>query len=82
MTLLTFWRQHFEYGRAAARFRSVSLDARAGAVPLEPLSFYTDLLRFPFTEGMTHEAFRSSALLALSQVANASGFFWSKTTGS
>jgi glycosyltransferase involved in cell wall biosynthesis len=82
MTLLTFWRQHFEYGRAAARFRRGSLGAHAGAVRLEPLSFYTELLWFPFTEGMTHEAFRSSTLLALSQVANASGFLWSKTTGS
>jgi GT2 family glycosyltransferase len=56
-----FWRQHYGYGRAAVKFRE-----RAGGVRVEPPSFYRDLVRAP-RPGL-------SALLALTQVANAAGF--------
>ncbi len=60
--LRAFWRQHYGYGRAAVHYR----ERVGGDVPLEPLGFYRDLVRAP-SAGL-------SALLALSQVANAAGF--------
>lgn len=77
MSLLTFWRQHFEYGRGAAMFRNARAARDGDAVHVEPLSFYIDLLRFPFNEGFTAPALRTSMLIALAQVANATGFLWS-----
>ena len=56
-----FWRQHYGYGRAAVQFRE-----RTGGMRVERLSFYRDLVRAP-RPGL-------SALLALTQVANAAGF--------
>ena len=59
--LRAFWRQHYGYGRGAFAFRE-----RAGAVPIEPLSFYRGLVR--------SGSGRLSALLALTQVASTAGF--------
>jgi len=56
-----FLSQHHAYGRAAALFRR-----RAGRVPIEPPSFYRELVRGPGA--------RVSALLVAAQVANAAGF--------
>jgi GT2 family glycosyltransferase len=77
MTLRTFWRQHFEYGRAAAWCRHVRAHRRQEPVQVEPLRFYLELLRFPFWTGEVDRAWICSALLAFSQMANASGFVWS-----
>jgi GT2 family glycosyltransferase len=57
-----FWRQHYGYGRAAVHYRERIDDD----VPLEPPRFYRELVRAP-TVGL-------SALLVLSQVANATGY--------
>jgi GT2 family glycosyltransferase len=56
-----FWRQHYGYGRGAVAFRE-----RAGAVPLEPLAFYSGLMR----SGPP----RLAPLLVLTQAANTAGF--------
>jgi glycosyltransferase involved in cell wall biosynthesis len=59
--LRAYWGQHYGYGAAAMLFRK-----RAGAVPVEPVSFYVDLLR--------GSRARVVALLVIAQVANALGF--------
>lgn len=67
----SFLRQHFTYGRGAFQFHR-----RRGGAPIpEPASFYRDLILFPWRRGLRGRA-RMSALLALSQLANAAGYAW------
>jgi GT2 family glycosyltransferase len=74
--LRTFWRQHLRYGRAAAPYRELSAARRRDDVRIEPFTFYVDLVRYPFTRGDGPRVWRRAALLALSQVANSSGFVY------
>ncbi len=73
LTLRGFWRQHFQYGRAAFYFHQQRARRGAGRMRMEPVGFYLRLLRYPF--GRAPESFRQAALLALSQAANALGYF-------
>jgi GT2 family glycosyltransferase len=71
LDLRGFLRQHFTYGRGAARFHQVR---GSGPVP-EPLSFYRELVLYPW-RGKRRGRARMSALLAMSQAANAAGYAW------
>ena len=74
-TLLGFLRQHHAYGRGGHRHQQVHTVASGGRVRPEPPAFYTALLRAPQTHGERGlRGLRLSALLVLSQVANASGY--------
>src|SRR5215207_902612 len=66
-----FLRQQFRYGEGAYRFRRGSDERR----PLEPLSFYTTLLRRGFAKSVS-----VGLLVSVAQVANAAGFArsWAK----
>jgi GT2 family glycosyltransferase len=74
--LRTFWRQHLRYGRAAAHYRELSAARRFSDMRVEPLRFYFDLVRYPFTRADAGRAWERAALLAFSQVANSSGFLY------
>ncbi|HWO41018.1 MAG TPA: glycosyltransferase [Candidatus Eisenbacteria bacterium] len=76
LDLFTFWRQHFNYGRGAFRFHRLRAASGQRSLRVEPLSFYFKLLRFPFAKAQNGEALLQSALLFVTQAANASGFFW------
>ena len=80
LTLAGFCRQHFQYGRAANRFRKIRAERRSEPVTLEPLSFYTGLLRAPFCDGRSWRACCRAALVGVSQAANAAGFYWERLT--
>jgi glycosyltransferase involved in cell wall biosynthesis len=68
-----FWRQHRTYGEGAFHYHRTRA-ARVGHGPRpEPLSFYLGLLTRPFRVG-TEQPVRTSALLGVSQVANAAGY--------
>ncbi len=67
----SFLRQHFTYGRGAAHFHRLG---GSGPIP-EPVSFYRELVLYPWRRGLSGKA-RMSALLALSQLANAVGYAW------
>ncbi|MGH7557915.1 MAG: glycosyltransferase [Gemmatimonadota bacterium] len=71
-----FWRQHFNYGRGAVEFRRARSGRGVPPLPIEPLSFYADMLRFPFAEQSGFRALRHSALIGFSQLASTVGFFW------
>ena len=73
MTLRRYWRQHFTYGRGAATFHKKH-DDRAGAATPEPMSFYFNLVRFPFVQRGRSSALALSFLMVVSQVATALGF--------
>lgn len=77
LTLVGFWRQHFNYGRGAYRFHRAR--ARRGAGPFRPeLSFYRHVFRYPFSGGGHGRRWSLAMLFVLWQFANAAGFLWEK----
>lgn len=73
LTLRSFARQHFQYGRGAYHFHH----RRQERVAVEPLPFYTNLVLFPFARaGLSVRSLGLAGLLAGSQLANAAGFFY------
>ena len=73
LTLRSFWRQHFNYGRGAYRHHRAI--AGRGTGHFRPdLKFYCSLFRYPFSKG--RHGLGMMVLLVLSQVANALGFFY------
>jgi glycosyltransferase involved in cell wall biosynthesis len=79
LTLRQFWCQHFHYGQAAFHCYRKRLQRGCSCIAIEPWSFYLNLLRYPFTQARTPQAIPLSALLLLSQCANALGFAWAQT---
>ena len=76
LTFAGFCRQHFHYGRGAFCFRRVRSRRCAEPVRLEPLSFYTGLLRHPFAQASGGFALSLAALAFLSQAVHTAGFAW------
>jgi len=76
LTLRSFWRQHFEYGRGAFGYQRAR--ARRGSGPfIREISFHLHLphlLRRSFPLVSTRRAISLLALLVVWQVANAAGF--------
>lgn len=71
LTLASFWRQHYGYGRGAFRFHQVRNERDAGSFRPE-WDFYLRWLRIPFSR-----EYRCGALvpmIVLWQMANAAGF--------
>jgi len=75
LSLPGFVRQHFNYGRGAFNFHLRESQIRTAPIRVAPLNFYLALVRYPFFLSQKN-ACRLSALLALSQLANAAGFFY------
>lgn len=71
LTLRSFWRQHVNYGRGARRFHRV----RGGGGTGKPPSFYARLVTFPLTRADADRRLTLAALLALTQVATATGYW-------
>jgi GT2 family glycosyltransferase len=69
-----YWNQQFRYGMGAWRFHRARTRRHRQPVPVEPASFYLDLLRYPFRRRRLASALVLALLLALSQIANAAGF--------
>jgi glycosyltransferase involved in cell wall biosynthesis len=76
LTFRTFLRQHFAYGQGAFSFRLVSARRSRQGIRFEPVSFYLEMLRYPFRKSQVVTALLLAALLGVSQVVNAVGFFW------
>ena len=78
LSLATFCQQHFGYGRGAFCFHQLRATRLAKDLEVEPLSFYFDLLAYPFSQTTKQPQLFISGLFFLSQVANVAGFFWEK----
>ncbi|MGH7791073.1 MAG: glycosyltransferase [Thermodesulfobacteriota bacterium] len=76
LSLLSFCRQHFNYGRGALRFHELRAQRSQARVRPEPPTFYLNLLRYPFSQTQGWRALLASTLLTVSQAANAAGFLW------
>jgi GT2 family glycosyltransferase len=75
LTLRTFWRQHFNYGRGAFHFHQIRARYGQTTIAVEPLSFYVNLVAYPFSHGRVGRSLLVAALLVIAQVANVAGFF-------
>jgi len=74
----TFWRQHFNYGRGAFYFHRARARRGQERIKVEPLPFYLNLLRYPFSQARGLQALLLAVLLGVSQMANAIGFLWER----
>jgi GT2 family glycosyltransferase len=81
LTLTGFWRQHFQYGRGAVRYRQARAARLREPVRFEPLSFYTGLLQSPLRDARSWRGCGRAAMIGVSQVANAAGYYWERFTG-
>jgi glycosyltransferase involved in cell wall biosynthesis len=71
LTLRTFWRQHFNYGRGAFRFHRMCVQRGSQAATPEH-QFYLNLLWYPVLKKYGHRL----PTLLIWQVANTAGFFY------
>lgn len=78
LTLSSYWRQHFHYGRGAFCFHQVRAKRAHTKIKVEPISFYFQLLAYPFSRYQGWRALSLSGLLFLSQLASVAGFFWER----
>lgn len=74
MTLGAFFRQHFNYGRGASRFRQARAKVTAVEGRIERWPFYLGLFRLPFDQGFQVRAPLLAGLLFLSQLLSTLGF--------
>ncbi|MGB6301298.1 MAG: glycosyltransferase [Rivularia sp. (in: cyanobacteria)] len=79
LTLSSYWRQHFFYGRGAFCFHQVRAKRAHREIKVEPISFYLNLLKYPLSQQTAQPKLLLSALLFVSQVAGVAGFFWERT---
>jgi glycosyltransferase involved in cell wall biosynthesis len=76
LTLSSFWRQHFAYGRGAFRFHRHSTERYGERDEIKP-SFALRVVFFePWRAGAGTRAWRFAALLQVWNLANAAGFVW------
>ena len=80
MSLFGFWDQHFNYGRGAYYFHQARYRREKGHMKIEPLSFYLNLIRYPFLRFKKIKAAFISGLIVLAQAANVVGFFWEQVS--
>jgi GT2 family glycosyltransferase len=81
LKLTTFWRQHFHYGRGAYRFRRAASERSGVRVGFHPLRFYSQLVRNSIGSGRGKSTLTLAAVLALSQLATATGYCWQGING-
>jgi glycosyltransferase involved in cell wall biosynthesis len=73
LTLSSFLRQHYTYGRGAYLHRRRQSAAERRSLRVEPLAFYTNLIRYPLAIH-ARKSWRLAGLLLLAQLANVAGF--------
>ena len=78
LSLTSFCQQHFGYGRGAFCFHQIRSQRSAKEIEVEPLSFYFDLLSYPFYQVSQQPKILISGLFFISQIANVAGFFWER----
>lgn len=78
MGFISFFYQHFNYGRGARMFH-LERRLRKQAVPsIEPASFYTNMLVLPFKREKFLRGVILSLLIGITQVAHTLGYFWQR----
>lgn len=80
LSLISFWQQHFFYGRGAFCFHKIRAKRAAAPIRIEPLSFYINLFTYPLSISKFPRGLVISTLLFLSQLAATFGFFSERLT--
>lgn len=78
LTLRSFIRQHFHYGRGGFHFQRLHAARTLRRVRVEPTGFYMGMFRYPFRMERALRAILVSLLLFVAQGANAAGYFHEK----
>lgn len=75
LSLKSFWRQHFNYGKAAVRYRTKLLSYGA-SLPKAKLGFYVAMLKYPMrlSEFRLSKRLTLSRIMAVSQLATFFGY--------
>ena len=81
LTALSFWRQHFTYGRGAFHFYSLGARSQAERDRATPLSFYLKLVAFPLSRAGTQRRLVQALLLFLAQTATVAGYWRERMRG-
>ncbi|MGH7891816.1 MAG: glycosyltransferase family 2 protein [Thermodesulfobacteriota bacterium] len=81
LNLGNFFRQHFNYGQGAHNFHKIRASRSLKAMKIEPMQFYTGLLLYPWRTPYRYKPLLS-LLIALSQFANAAGYFSARINSS
>jgi glycosyltransferase involved in cell wall biosynthesis len=76
LSMASFLRQQFNYGRGGATYDWLRAQQGANRLRMQPVSFYTDMLGYPWGTESGWNALIGSVLLLFSQVANAVGFLY------
>ena len=80
LRLISFWRQHFNYGRGAWLYRVMRQERKAETMRLESPQFYLRLIGFPLTMARDIRAYLLTGMLCFTQAANATGFLYERFT--
>lgn len=79
LSLRSFWQQHFNYGRGAKQYHKLGAQQKQKKVKLEPLSFYWRLIFYPLRKRpFALYTLKLIPLMFLSQLANATGYFYER----
>lgn len=78
LSLRSFLRQHFNYGRGAHTYHKVRALSGGSGLELESLRFYVNLIRYPLRREQQKPVKFGVTLMVLSQAANAAGYFVEK----
>lgn len=76
LTLGSFWRQHFNYGRGAFRFYQTKSGSNEKPKTMQSLGYYLNLLVYPWSQKITWSTLLLTGLFILSQVATTIGILW------
>jgi glycosyltransferase involved in cell wall biosynthesis len=75
LTLRSFWRQHFTYGRGALHFHRLRAGSRDEQPDPTPVSFYLKLVGSPLSRAEVRRRLSLTVLLALAQAATMAGYW-------
>jgi len=78
MGFFFFFKQHFNYGKGARLFHLERINRNQPIPNIEPVSFYIDMLAFPFGKVNVFHAAFLSLLLGTTQFAHTLGYFWER----
>jgi GT2 family glycosyltransferase len=76
LTFFSFWQQHFNYGRGAFCFYQTISTSKSNKQAIQPLSYYLNLLFYPFSQKSALSALLLTVLFLESQIATTTGLLW------
>jgi glycosyltransferase involved in cell wall biosynthesis len=79
LTLDSFCRLHFRYGRGAYHYHLLRAGGRGQVGPKPDWRFYWICVRYPFQHMAKRRATAIAALLLVWQLLNAAGYFWERS---